>query len=268
MAGRIRTIKPELLEDEKTAGLSDSASRVFIGMILLADDYGNLRAEPKYLEGQIYWSVVPETSVKVSLKSLETLCTYYTVRGQLYAHINGWEKHQRVQHPGKPRVPGPSERDSGESPEIIGESHESLAPDLRPPTSDHRPHTIEPDERVSEQPPASPPVKVSSRGSRIPENWRPQKPEPLEALIDRCQIADWEVEAELEGFRDFWTAKAGKDANKVDWDATFRTRLRNQVIAGRIGGHRPPQAEPEREIGPMKQLFNAETGTYGSIARG
>ncbi len=143
MSGRIRTIKPELLEDAVTAGLSDSAFRVFIGMILLADDYGNVRAEPKYLEGQIYWSAIPETSVRLSRDSLETLITIYTVRGQTYAHINGWSKHQRVQHPGKPRVPGIEDRDDGDIPEslvrVSGEPHESLAPDLRPPTSDHDP---------------------------------------------------------------------------------------------------------------------------------
>jgi two-component system sensor histidine kinase BaeS len=37
MSGRIRTIKPELLDDERTATLSDAAFRLFIGLILLAD---------------------------------------------------------------------------------------------------------------------------------------------------------------------------------------------------------------------------------------
>ena len=55
MAGRIRTIKPELLEDDATAGLSDSAWRVFVSMLLLADDYGNLRANPMLLDAAIFW---------------------------------------------------------------------------------------------------------------------------------------------------------------------------------------------------------------------
>jgi len=41
VAGRIRCIKPELLEDERTAGLSHEAFRLFIGLILLSDDEGN-----------------------------------------------------------------------------------------------------------------------------------------------------------------------------------------------------------------------------------
>ena len=40
MSGRIRTIKPELLEDAITAGLSDSAFRVFVGMILFVLFWG------------------------------------------------------------------------------------------------------------------------------------------------------------------------------------------------------------------------------------
>jgi len=142
MAGRIRSIKPELLEDAVTAGLSDSAFRVFIGMILLSDDHGNLRAEPKYIEGQVYWSAVPEKGVRESLQELLALVTYYRVRGQLYCHINGWSKHQRVQHPGNPRVPRIEEKDSGDSHESLTNFHESLAPDLRSPISDHRPHTV------------------------------------------------------------------------------------------------------------------------------
>ena len=44
MSGRIRTIKPELLDDAVTAGLSDMAFRLFVSSIVLADDYGRLRA--------------------------------------------------------------------------------------------------------------------------------------------------------------------------------------------------------------------------------
>lgn len=143
MSGRIRTIKPELLEDAKTAALDDTAFRLFIAMFLLADDYGNLRAESKYLEGQIYWSTNPANDVRVSCESLESLVRFYEIRGQRYAHIRGWSKHQRVQHPGKPRVPAPPEESSGESHESLTNPPESLAPELRSPISDHRPPSAE-----------------------------------------------------------------------------------------------------------------------------
>lgn len=56
MAGRIRTLKPEMLEDAIIAELSDTAFRLFVGMILLADDAGRLRADSRYLAGQIFWA--------------------------------------------------------------------------------------------------------------------------------------------------------------------------------------------------------------------
>lgn len=148
MAGRIRSIKPEILDDEKTAGLDHLSWRLFVSIWLIADDYGNLRADPGYIQGQILWaSRDSRESVANSLRTLATvdLVTAYGVRGQSYIHINGWDKHQRVDKPGKPRMPGPDEADSStcansrESRESGAndsrESRESLAPDLRPPTT-------------------------------------------------------------------------------------------------------------------------------------
>ena len=54
MAGRIRSIKPELLEDEKAAALSDAAWRLFVSSWLLADDYGCFRAGPRYLAALVW----------------------------------------------------------------------------------------------------------------------------------------------------------------------------------------------------------------------
>jgi hypothetical protein len=56
MSGRIRTIKPELLEDDKTARLSHEEWRTFVSLLLIADDHGNCRANPKYLDGAIFHS--------------------------------------------------------------------------------------------------------------------------------------------------------------------------------------------------------------------
>ncbi|HEX2675685.1 MAG TPA: hypothetical protein VHM19_03580, partial [Polyangiales bacterium] len=59
----------------------------------------------------------------------------YEVRGQRYFAIRNWNKHQKVDKPGKPRVPGPNESDSGdlkdsrESREDSENVRASLAPD-------------------------------------------------------------------------------------------------------------------------------------------
>jgi hypothetical protein len=112
MAGRIRSIKPEILEDEKTAALSHLEWRLFVSLWLLADDFGNLRGDPTYVLGQTLWAAnETRESVSGALDGITSasLLIRYMVRGQTYYHICGWSKHQKVSKPGKPRMPGPDQ---------------------------------------------------------------------------------------------------------------------------------------------------------------
>lgn len=142
---RIRTLKPEILEDEKTAALSDRAWRLFCSILLLADDYGNLRADARLLSAHVLWAHgSPDISANLEELFASGLLRPYTVRGQRYAAVANWDKHQRVEKPGKPRVPGPNEADQAISttcetssekiPEVSRESRETLSTDLRTPT--------------------------------------------------------------------------------------------------------------------------------------
>lgn len=56
MARLIRTIKPEILENERTAALQHDTWRLFVSLLLLADDYGNLPAHPARLRGAVFWA--------------------------------------------------------------------------------------------------------------------------------------------------------------------------------------------------------------------
>jgi len=74
VAGRIRSIKPEILEDDRTAGLDDATFRMFVSGLLLADDYGNLRANPGLLHASIFWAARdPRESLAKVSAGLETL---------------------------------------------------------------------------------------------------------------------------------------------------------------------------------------------------
>lgn len=161
MSGRIRTLKPEWLDDEKLAACEDASRLLSAGLILLADDQGNGRAHQLFLGSHVWPYGDPrETLAKVSrgLTELESIgfIRLYSVKKQHYFSIHNWSKHQRVDHPGKPRVPGPEHSDdrdpspgSGGTPDGgangSGESRESLAPDLRPvpPTTDLRSTTAD-----------------------------------------------------------------------------------------------------------------------------
>ena len=111
MAGRIRSIKPELLEDDKTSSLSDAAWRLFVSLWLLADDYGNARAGGRYLSAMVWQDTTRDANAPMLELAQLDLVKTYSCKGQPYVSICGWSKHQRVDNAGKPRVPGPSEQD-------------------------------------------------------------------------------------------------------------------------------------------------------------
>ena len=111
---RIRSLKPEWLEDERLAAATDAARLLSVVLILLADDYGNARAHTMFLASRAWpYDESPETLARVSgaLSELERIgfVVVYEVGGQRYYHIRNWTKHQKISHPGKPIVPGPPE---------------------------------------------------------------------------------------------------------------------------------------------------------------
>lgn len=107
MAGRIRTIKPEWLEDERLSGASAHARVLSVGLILLADDHGNGRAHTQFLHSQVFPADDGVNIAAVVAELAGWFVDIYQASGQTYFHIKNWEKHQKVQHPGRPRVPPP-----------------------------------------------------------------------------------------------------------------------------------------------------------------
>jgi len=107
---RIRTVKPEFWTDSKTGSLSDRATKLFIGMLCFSDDYGVLEDDMAALKAKIF-PYYPGTPVKVIGKSLDELMeTGLVIRfewgGKAYLWIRNFEKHQRVDRPGKPMIDG------------------------------------------------------------------------------------------------------------------------------------------------------------------
>lgn len=168
MAGRIRSLKPELMEDEATASLSHVAFRLFVGMILIADDHGNLRASRAWLKGQVFHHAeITDRAFDSALAELtKKLVTIYVVGEQRYAHVNGWAKHQRIDNAMAPRVPLPPGWECVE--EVRSEGNRTrrrwvsrgvvgAAPPAPPPASGAAPQVHHPDDgaarRAREVPP-------------------------------------------------------------------------------------------------------------------
>lgn len=118
---RIRSIKPEIHQDEAIGELSDSAFRLFIGLITQADDYGNLKGGLQLLVSQV-WPHRPRPTEEVDglLDELvkAELIVRYTVERRPFISLPGWENHQRISNAGKPQVPGLEKADSEGSPRV------------------------------------------------------------------------------------------------------------------------------------------------------
>lgn len=97
---RIRTIKPELFQDEKITQLPIVDRFVFIGLISMADDAGRLLDNVKVIDAFVFPTT--DDSARDSLARLSRMSRIRrgtTASGQAVIQIVGWERHQRVDHP-------------------------------------------------------------------------------------------------------------------------------------------------------------------------
>jgi hypothetical protein len=128
---RIRSVKPEWLEDERLIAAGSEARMFSVALMLLADDHGRGRASEIILAGRVYPGD-PDALAKVR-ESLARLSGWfvklYEVRGQRYFHVCNWAKHQKVDHPGKPLCPGPEEAETPQVSASSRDSRETLAPE-------------------------------------------------------------------------------------------------------------------------------------------
>ncbi|ENN94010.1 DUF1376 domain-containing protein [Bartonella vinsonii] len=88
----------------------------------------------------------------------------------------------------------------------------------------------------------------SNRGCRLPENFAPDYDFAIAEGLPPER-----VKVEIAKFRDYWKAKTGKDATKIDWQATWRNWIRNSKDhkINQIGGHygKPNFAQTEQQRG-------------------
>jgi hypothetical protein len=106
---RIRSIKPELPSSRKMAGAPIPARYTFILLISQADDEGFVRAEPRQLLGNLYphdESVTPDDLERwiLDLVRVKSIRLRWTTDGARVIQVLGWEEHQVIKNPGKPKI--------------------------------------------------------------------------------------------------------------------------------------------------------------------
>lgn len=276
MAGRIRNIKPEVLEDELASSLSDTAWRLWVSSWVLADDFGNFRASPKYLAAHVWQdssrikdaanalNELATKHIKVCQESLESdqrpLIAVYVVNGQQYAHIKGFGKHQRQDNRStKRRLPkspfediqevasnlAATRGDSQEIPPVAATISYLLSPisDLLSPTSDLR-ISMQPSETTAPtcEEPAQlelPKVKNPSRKGRAPQPPMPLPGDfaPSEGALELAKTLNRNLDGVLSDMRD-WASR--HNVQRADWQGTLRTFIKKADQHGDWPASKPP----------------------------
>jgi hypothetical protein len=176
--------------------VSRDARLTFIQLWTIADDEGRLRGNSRMLASLLFpYDDDAKKHIDAWIGELEAegCAIRYTVGGDSYIQITGWTSHQKIDKPSVSKLPAPP-ADS-----LIPRED---SPKVREVSSG--------DPRTKDQGPK----EGSTRATRIPLNFEPSPEPEAERGIDR--------QTELLNFRDYWTAKSGAQATKLDWQATWR----------------------------------------------
>lgn len=95
--------------------------------------------------------------------------------------------------------------------------------------------------------------KKDKRGTRLSPDWRPSDADRNYARS--LGWSDGQIDAEAEDFRDYWIAKAGKDAAKADWPRTWARWIRNSKTKPGAAAKPLTAHQQERETG--REILNA-----------
>lgn len=264
---RIRTIKPEFPQSESMGAISRDARLLFCLLWTVCDDEGRTRGASRMLASLLFpYDDDAPRLIDGWLSELESVqcIVRYSVAGSTYLQVCNWLIHQKIDKPSKSRLPA-----FDEGSRILAKPRETSAPDLGPRTVDlgagkaqqaFPPEAAETDDVVTEPPadlPAKddPPAPKASIGTRLPDDWQ-----PAAALIEWAARECPGVNATraTEEFRDYWHALPGPKGRKLDWDKTWRNRIRE--LSSRPGSRAPPASITDRVRRSAEDFGNFDFG--------
>jgi hypothetical protein len=127
MMARIRSLKPDIWEDEKFGLLPAEARLLFIGLISQSDDEGYQRGNPAVIKARVFpYDPYTTQQVQAWLDDLQAahLITQYGSKdgSQKYLRIDNWLKHQRVDSPRASKFPTPNGKYPKREPKNVHEN--------------------------------------------------------------------------------------------------------------------------------------------------
>lgn len=152
---RIRTLKPEHRQHRKVGPLDHLTYRLWVGMILEADDDGRMAYDPGYLRATIlpYHPKVTPRMVEASVTKLEAagLISRYCAGGQCYLSFPSWHDHQKIDRKVSSKLPASG--DSSSPRRALVEPSSLIYPDLSYPEGSYLSCRLD---EGSSSPPATP----------------------------------------------------------------------------------------------------------------
>lgn len=98
--------------------------------------------------------------------------------------------------------------------------------------------------------------RARTRATRIPDDFRPS---PDMLAWARQRAPDLDIDVETEKFANYWSAKAGQSATKLDWAATWRNWMLNAEQRTPIrNGHRATTDERVAQAQALKARFRPD----------
>lgn len=262
---RIRSVKPEFWDDRKLAKRASRDARLlYIALWNLADEHGRLNGDPQWIKGQAfsYDDDLDADSIAKMLEELESpalgAVIAYEDDGDPFLFLPKLGKHQRLEpEKVKSRIPAPPIFANGQSaPDPDGSSHDDTSPESGSDSSERGADEPEPGadesallyvagsmEHVGPRDSAPDAPPKPKRATRIPDDFT-VTPEMVAWAQRECPHVNGKRETQK--FINYWQAKSGKDATKLDWPATWRNWMLNATDSNprTRSGQRPQPPVP------------------------
>lgn len=251
---RIRTIKPEFPHSESMGRVSRDARLLFIELWTICDDYGRCRAVSRMLASLLFpYDDDAPALIDGWLAELqrEGCVWFYEVGGSRYLQVCNWSSHQKVDRTSGAKCPEPDESSRG-----LDASSRALASPREPSmnTREGSSQDLDRDRDRDHVPGPGPgpggeregsasadePPKPAKRKCKLPDDWEPNAQHYTLAVEQGV-----DPNAELAKFRDHAIATGRL---MLDWDACFRTWLRNARGYAPRGVAPPPRSTRSERI--------------------
>lgn len=261
---RARNIKPSFFKNAELADAGSAAQLLFVGLWCLADRDGRIKDQPRVIKAELF--PYYDLDVNRELTVIERLgfIRRYVSGGIGVIEVVNFKKHQSPHHTEKKSELPPW--DAGATP-CLREAHEingaltvnTPCKDGGNPSDSLIPDSLNHDSLIGQHQRAAP----RKRGSRLPDDWTPSESE-----VAYAKARGLDPHAVAEKFRNYWHAKAGNGATKLDWSATWRNWCITEAE------RQPRKSAPKVERAPTPAEISAARAAAaaanqaGAIARG